>query len=70
MKIFNFKKEKEPVRLEKKEEKKKPLIIETVANIPLEFILATIIMVCFFILIVTMMGPYTESGLWFNMPHA
>jgi len=59
-----------PVRLAKKPEKK-PLIKanSTIADIPLEFILITIIMVSFFALIVILMGPCTDSGLWFNRPH-
>lgn len=61
-------KRKKPVRLAKKEEKK-PLIDfdkNSIADIPLSFILITIIMVCFFVLIMVFMGPCTESGLWFN----
>lgn len=67
MKIFNFKKEKEPVRLAKKPEPK-PLI-EDIASIPIEFILITIIMVSVFGLIIAFIGPCTDSGIWYNMPH-
>lgn len=67
MKIFNFKKEKEPVRLAKKPEPK-PLI-EDIASIPIEFILITIIMVSVFGLIIAFIGPCTDSGVWYNMPH-
>lgn len=61
-----------PVRLAKKQEKKPLINFEnsTIADIPLEFILITIIMVCFFGLVIACMGPVTDSGLWFNMPHA
>lgn len=63
-------KRKEPARLAKKPEKK-PLIVDgTIADIPIEFILVTIIMVSFFSLIIILMGPCTDSGMWFNMPHA
>lgn len=68
MKIFNFKKEKEPVRLAKKPEPK-PLIEGIIANIPIEFILITIIMVSVFALIIAFIGPCTDSGLWYNVPH-
>lgn len=67
MKIFNFKKEKEPVRLAKKPEPK-PLIEGIIANIPIEFILITIIMVSVFGLIIAFIGPCTDSGMWYNMP--
>lgn len=67
MKIFNFKKEKEPVRLAKKPEPK-PLI-EDIASIPIEFILITIIMISVFGLIIVFIGPCTDSGVWYNMPH-
>lgn len=67
MKIFNFKKEKEPVRLAKKPEPK-PLI-EDIASIPIELILITIIMVSVFGLIIAFIGPCTDSGVWYNMPH-
>ena len=64
-------KRKEPIRLHKKVEKKPLIDVNSmIAEIPLEFILITIIMVCFFGLIIAFMGPATESGLWFNMPHA
>lgn len=65
-------KRKDPVRLAKKPEKKPLIKINngTIAEIPLEFYLITIIMVCFFGLIIMFMGPTTESGMWFNMPHA
>lgn len=62
---------KKPVRLNKKEERK-PLFDENnmIAGIPVEFLLITIIMIAFFSLIMLFMGPCTESGMWFNMPHA
>ena len=62
---------KKPVRLNKKEERK-PLIDKNnmIAGIPIEFLLITIIMIAFFILIMLFMGPCTESGMWFNMQHA
>jgi len=58
---------KQPVRLQKKKERK-PLIDEynQIAGIPIEFILITIIMICFFILIIAFMGPCTDSGLVYN----
>ena len=65
-------KKKEPIRLYKKEEKKPLKIIDDnnmIAGIPIEFALITIIMVCFFGLILLFMGPCTESGMWFNYPH-
>lgn len=67
MKIFNFKKEKEPVRLAKKPEPKP--FEDIIANIPIEFILITIIMVSVFGLIIAFIGPCTDSGIWYNMPH-
>ena len=62
---------KKPVRLQKKEERK-PLIDENnmIHGIPVDFLLITIIMLAFFVLLLIFMGPCTESGLWFNMPHA
>ena len=62
---------KKSVRLNKKEERK-PLLDENnmIAGIPMEFLLITIIMIAFFVLIMIFMGPCTESGMWFNMPHA
>lgn len=65
-------KRKEPVRLAKKPEKKPLMKIENgmIDEIPLEFILITIIMVAFFMLVIIFMGPCTDSGLWFNMVHA
>lgn len=61
---------KQPVRLQKQEERK-PLIVDNmICGIPIEFILITIIMTAIFGLIIAFMGPCTESGLWFNMPHA
>lgn len=62
---------KKPVRLAKKEERK-PLIDENnmIFGAPVEFVLITIIMTSFFILIMVFMGPCTESGQWFNAPHA
>lgn len=64
-------KKQKPVRLYKKEEKKAFNFDENdmIAGIPLSFILITIIMVCFFGLILLFMGPCTESGMWFNAPH-
>lgn len=61
-------KRREPVRLAKKEEKKPLIRIENgmIADIPLEFILITIIMVCVFGLIIIFMGPCTDSGLVYN----
>ena len=65
-------KKQKPIRLYKKEEKK-PFEFDRetnmIAGIPLSFILITIIMVCFFGLILLFMGPCTESGMWFNAPH-
>ena len=60
-------KKKKPIRLEKKQERK-PLIDEynMICGIPLEFILITIIMVSFFLLLLVFMGPCTESGLVYN----
>ena len=68
MKIFNFKKEKEPVRLAKKPEPK-PLFEDIIANIPIEFILIAMIIVSIFGLIIAFIGPCTDSGIWYNMPH-
>ena len=68
MKIFNFKKEKEPVRLAKKPESR-PFGYSTIANIPIEFILITMIIVSIFGLIIAFIGPCTESGMWYNMQH-
>lgn len=59
-------KRKEPVRLHKKEERKPLVENNSIAEIPLSFILITIIMVCFFILIMIFMGPCTDSGLVYN----
>ena len=63
---------KQPVRLEKRNvPERKPLIVNNMIwGIPIEFILITIIMTAIFGLIIAFMGPCTESGLWFNMPHA
>lgn len=69
MKIFNFKKEKEPVRLAKKPEPKPLIKNGMIAGIPIEFILIMIITVSIFGLIITFMGPCTDSGVWYNMPH-
>ncbi len=62
---------KKPVRLAKKEERK-PFIDENnmIFGIPIEFVLITIIMTSFFILVIVFMGPCTESGRWYNAPHA
>lgn len=71
MKILNLKKkENKPARLSKKPEKKPLIENGLIAGIPVEFILITIIMVCIFGLIMIFMGHCTESGLWWNMPHA
>lgn len=61
-----------PVRLEKKEERKPLLLDENnmIVGVPVEFILITVILVAIFGLIIAFMGPCTDSGLWFNMPHA
>jgi hypothetical protein len=59
-------KRKEPVRLHKKEERRPLIENNSIAEIPLSFILLTIIMVCFFILIMIFMGPCTDSGLVYN----
>jgi hypothetical protein len=59
-------KRKEPVRLHKKEERRPLIENNSIAGIPLSFILMTIIMVCFFILIMIFMGPCTDSGLVYN----
>lgn len=67
MKIFNFKKEKEPVRLAKKPESK-PFDFSIIANMPIEFILIIIIMISIFGLIIAFIGPCTDSGMWYNMP--
>lgn len=61
---------KKPVRLAKKKERK-PLVCDNIIfGIPIEFILITIIMTAIFGLIIAFMGPCTESGIWFNAPHA
>lgn len=62
---------KKPVRLAKKKERK-PLIDENnmIFGIPIEFVLITIIMTSFFILVMVFMGPCTESGLQYNFPKA
>lgn len=65
-------KRKEPIRLQKKEERKPLKIVDSnnmIAGIPIEFVLITVIMICFFGLILLFMGPCTESGMWFNAPH-
>lgn len=67
-----MKKKNQPIRLAKQKEKKSFKIVDSnnmIAGIPIEFILITIIMVCFFGLILLFMGPCTESGMWFNAPH-
>ena len=65
-------KRKEPVRLQKQNKiERKPLIENNmIAGIPIEFILVTIIMVAFFLLILIFMGPCTESGLQYNFARA
>jgi len=65
-------KRKEPVRLHKqKYNERKPLIEDNmIAGVPIEFILITIIMIAFFLLILIFMGPCTESGLQYNMGYA
>lgn len=65
-----MKKKNSPVRLAKKQERKPLVENGMIAGIPLEFILITIIMVSFFILILIFMGPCTDSGLQYNMPKA
>ncbi len=68
-----MRKRNKPIRLAKKQEKKPLKIVDnnnTIAGIPLEFILVTIIMVSFFGLILLFMGPCTESGLQYNFAHA
>lgn len=67
MKILNLKKkENEPVRLAKKQ-KSKPLIKNgIIAGIPLGFIIIIIIIICIFVLIISFIGPCTESGAWYN----
>ena len=60
-------KKNKPIRLAKQEEKKP---FEDVNGIPIEFILITIIMLSFFLLIMIFMGPCTESGVWWNFAHA
>lgn len=59
-------KKKQPVRLAKKEDEIKIDINKDI----LTFILIAIIMIAFFGLIMIFMGPCTESGMWFNAPHA
>ena len=61
---------KEPARLAKKPEPKPLIENGMIAGIPLDFVLITIIMICVFGLILAFMGPCTESGGWFNAPHA
>ncbi len=58
---------KKPIRLAKK---KKPFDEYKNNSMPVEFILVTIIMVSFFLLILIFMGPCTESGMWWNFAHA
>lgn len=65
-----MKKKNSPVRLAKKQEKKPLVENGMIAGIPLEFVLITIIIVSFFILILIFMGPCTDSGLQYNMPKA
>lgn len=59
----------EPVRLQKKPEKKPLIENGLICGIPIEFVLMTIIMSAIFGLIIALMGPTTDSGLWYNMPH-
>ena len=67
MKILNFKKkENEPVRLAKKQESKPLIKNGIIAGIPLEFIIIVIIIICIFALIISFIGPCTESGAWYN----
>lgn len=61
-----MRKRKEPARLAKQKERKPLFKSNLIAGIPLEFILITIIMVSFFLLIMIFMGPCTESGLIYN----
>lgn len=65
-----MKKKNSPVRLAKKQERKPLVENGMIAGIPLEFVLITIIIVSFFILILIFMGPCTDSGLQYNMPKA
>ena len=59
-------KKKEPVRLQKKDTKSLyNKETKSIAGIPLEFILITIIMICFFLMVLLFMGPCTESGMWY-----
>lgn len=61
---------KEPVRLAKKKERKSFKIENgMIFGIPVEFLLITVIMISFFLLIILFLGPCTESGLVYNRPH-
>lgn len=61
-------KKKQPVRLNKKETQfwEEDFYMKEIRGIPLEFVLITIIMICFFLLIILFLGPCTESGLVYN----
>ena len=63
-------KKNKPVRLQKQKERKPLCVNNMIFGIPIEFILITIIMVSFFLLILIFMGPCTESGLMYNHPLA
>lgn len=60
---------KEPVRLAKKKERKPLIRNGMIFGIPVEFLLITVIMISFFLLIILFLGPCTESGLVYNRPH-
>lgn len=62
-------KKREPVRLAKKEERKPFIRNGMTFGIPVEFLLITVIMISFFLLIILFLGPCTESGLVYNRPH-
>lgn len=62
-------KKREPVRLAKKEERKPLIRNGMIFGIPVEFLLITVIMISFFLLIILFLGPCTESGLVYNRPH-
>lgn len=62
-------KRKEPVRLNKRPEKKEFKIVEDglIRGIPVEFILITVIMVSFFIWVLLFMGPASSMEKFYNM---
>ena len=59
---------KKPIRLAKKEEKKPLFENNLFMGIPIEFILITIILSSVFLLILIFMGPCTDSGVQYNLP--